>query len=202
MKIVSFTESYQEFKPYLSLVLFSKGCNLNCYHCFNYEYINSKDPIGDSIEIITKNALDNPLIEAVTFLGGEPTIWGYKLIKSIEFCKSNNLKTKLFTNGTNPLLLRNILSKKLLDEVSIDLKTIDLNKIINESNNPDIIDVNKYLSEVLSSLNILKLYGVNTCLRCVDLKEDNTKRVKSFVDKNLKDINLVISRDLYNKIIE
>ncbi|MEI2422387.1 radical SAM protein [Arthrospira platensis SPKY2] len=201
MKIVYFNESTQEFKPYFSLVLFCKGCNLNCYHCFNYQSINSL-PINESsaIQIISNNALFNPLIQAVTFLGGEPTIWEDELIDSLYFCKENNLFTKLFTNGTNPSLLDKILSLKLLDSISLDFKTINNKKIINQHNSCNIISTDKYFDLINSSLNLIYKSNINKEIRCVDLIKDNTNLVSNYIENFFPKLDLIISSDVFYSI--
>lgn len=201
MNILSFNESYQEFKPFLSLVLFCSGCNLNCYHCFNYDFVTDKTIEGvDSLDIISNNVLQNPMIKSITFLGGEPTIWNNKLIDSLRFCKVNNLKTKLYTNGTNPYLLEKIFEEELLDSISLDIKTISNNNIINKDSNSNIMNCYDYLKLVESSLNISLSYGIIPLLRCVDLIHNNTQEVISFLNSKYPQLDLIISPDLYYKM--
>lgn len=201
MKIVYFNESTQEFKPYFSLVLFSKGCNLNCYHCFNYDSINTL-PVKNlsAIEIISKNAIPNPLIKAITFLGGEPTIWGDDLIQSLSFCKQNNLFTKLFTNGTNPDLLNKILSNQLLDSISLDLKTINNPFIINQNDSFNSISSDEYFKLINSSLNIVYQSNIIKEIRCVDLIKENTDLVFNYLKEYFPKFNLIISSDVFFNI--
>lgn len=127
MKIVNYIkESFQECYPFdCSLVLFSQGCNLACDLCKGYNYetvINPENIIGDAISIIKENT--NPMIDSVVFLGGEPTIWGEDLIKALKYCKNNGLKTKVFTNGMRPDIVKEICLQKLGDAWSVDYKGI------------------------------------------------------------------------------
>lgn len=201
MNILSFNESYQEFKPLLSLVLFCSGCNLKCYHCFNYDYVTDDNVYTrDSLDIISTNALSNPMIKGITFLGGEPTIWKDKLIHSLHYCKVNGLKTKLFTNGTNPNILRNILEENLLDSISIDIKTISNDFIINTHLDSYIMDHSIYIQLVLQSLDMCLNNGITPELRSVNLIEGNTEEVKQFVEKYYPELDLIISPDLYHKM--
>lgn len=127
MKIVNvIKDSFQECAPFKwGLTLFSHGCNLCCDICkgYNYEMVmNKENIIGDAIEIITKNITS--MHDSVIFIGGEPTIYGEKLIQSLKFCKDRGLKTKIFTNGMLPSVVQSICDKKLCDAWSVDYKGI------------------------------------------------------------------------------
>jgi len=113
-------DSFQEYEGEHSLVLFSHGCNLNCYHCYNYNRITS-DIIGDAISKIDTNI--TPLHSAVVLLGGEPTI--HKDIDQVcKHIKSLHLKVKLYTNGMLPDIVNNLIQKNLLDSISVDIKSV------------------------------------------------------------------------------
>lgn len=129
MKIVSFIrDSFQEFEGYQSLVLFSKGCNFICNGCYNYDLITRGEPITDAISAI-ENLL-TPMHEAVVFLGGEPTIWGQKLIDAAKVAKRKNMKVKVFSNGSNPSIIASLNEQQLVDTWSLDFKCIRKSKLV------------------------------------------------------------------------
>jgi len=119
MQIISvIKDSFQEYEGEHSLVLFSKGCNINCSFCYNKEAMNNP-PIGDAIDIINKEL--TPLHTAVVLCGGEPTIW--KDIADVcQAVKLKKLKVKLFTNAMNMKNLKVLTDCELVDFVSIDFK--------------------------------------------------------------------------------
>lgn len=152
MQIVNFIkDSINECAPFnWGLTLFSFGCNLHCKMCdgYNYEKITNKNNIlGNAIDIINKNI--TPMHDCVVFIGGEPTIWKDDLIKSLEYCHNKGLKTKIFTNGMLPDVVKEINKLKLCDAWSVDFKGI--NNILEQFG----IDDNKYknnLSETLFNI--------------------------------------------------
>lgn len=125
MKIVSvIKESFMEYEDYISLVLFSYGCNMKCSYCYNYFFINNQKNI---IKQATKKIIDEgvtELTDGLVFLGGEPTIYGKELFRLSTYAKENyNLHVKLFTNGTNPELIFEGIRSGHFDRVSIDFKS-------------------------------------------------------------------------------
>ncbi len=122
MEIVSIIkDSFQEYEGHQSLVLFSKGCNWNCSYCYNKtQVVDNPKTIGNVLKVIGDNI--NPLTDAVVFLGGEPTIWGADLVRACHYVKSLGLKTKLFTNGSNPTVVTKLINEGLLDALSVDFK--------------------------------------------------------------------------------
>lgn len=123
MEIVSIIkDSFQEYEGQQSLVLFSKGCCWDCVYCYNKEQlVDSPKSMGEAKEVIKQNI--DPLTDAVVFLGGEPTIWGESLIEAVRYVKSLGLKTKLFTCGSNPDVVLDLLKEDLLDALSMDFKS-------------------------------------------------------------------------------
>jgi pyruvate formate lyase activating enzyme len=65
---------------------------------------------------------EKKFIKAVVITGGEPTLYGNDLIELINSIKKLGFKIKLDTNGTNPKLLKNIISLKLVDYFAMDIK--------------------------------------------------------------------------------
>ena len=128
MQIVNYIkDSTIECSPFSwGLTLFSFGCNFHCRMCegYNYEKVTNKDNIiGEAKEIIDR--VITPMHDCVVFLGGEPTIWGDKLIEALKFCHDKGLKTKIFSNGFNNTLIEKINKEELCDAWSIDFKVVN-----------------------------------------------------------------------------
>lgn len=125
MQIVSIVkDTFIESAPFnWGISLFSFGCNLECSFCkgYNYETVtDTKNIIGNAISILETEV--KPCHDCVIFIGGEPTIWGSKLIEALKWCKDHNKKTKIFSNGLNYEVIKDINSKGLCDAWSIDYK--------------------------------------------------------------------------------
>lgn len=116
-------ECFQEFSDEISLVLWSWGCNWKCPWCSVKNMVSDKKCIIP--EKYTKLIANPTEIEtAVVFLGGEPTIHEEALCYGCAMAQDGGLKTKLFTNGSNPEVIRDLVNRGLLNSLSIDMKGI------------------------------------------------------------------------------
>ena len=112
-----------DYPDYISTVLFTQGCNMDCPYCHNPELI----PLENDSEYMNLDYfweyLDKrvDLIDGITITGGEPLIQPsiYDLISKI---KEYNLLVKLDTNGTNYSLLKELVDDNLVDYVAMDIK--------------------------------------------------------------------------------
>jgi len=120
-----------DFPGNIASVVFFGGCNYRCPFCQNSwlvaeEKVNSLPTLNpdDIMRMITVRA---KMIDGVVFSGGEPTLYPSVLISLLSELKRNNatkqLKIKLDTNGSHPVILKELFNKGLLDYVAIDLKT-------------------------------------------------------------------------------
>lgn len=108
-----------------SAVIFTGGCNFNCFYCHNREIIN-KSKIPDWMIVSEKTVFDflqkriNKL-DAVTITGGEPTMQK-DLLAFISKIKNLGFLVKLDSNGTNPEMLKILIGKNLVDYIAMDIK--------------------------------------------------------------------------------
>ena len=111
-----------EFHGNMSLVLFMSGCPLTCRYCHNVELLD--DTTDKSFEEI-KNEIDSSVdfLDAVVISGGEPLLQLDALIEIFTYVRQLGLKTKLDTSGIYPDKIKKLLDLKLLDFVSLDVKT-------------------------------------------------------------------------------
>ena len=89
-------ESYVDGEG-LRYVLFLQGCNHNCKECHNPEThdFNGGNEV-DEQEIIS-DILSSPLLDGITFSGGDPLFQAGKLIRIAQACIDNNLDIWLYT---------------------------------------------------------------------------------------------------------
>lgn len=112
--------SFIDYPKEISAVVFTKGCNMTCPYCHNKALENEAltIPEEDVIFFLKKR---KGLVDAITISGGEPTLQK----DLVEFCrklKTIPVKIKLDTNGTNPELLKTLISEELVDYVAMDIK--------------------------------------------------------------------------------
>ncbi|WP_298522569.1 anaerobic ribonucleoside-triphosphate reductase activating protein [uncultured Methanobrevibacter sp.] len=112
-----------EFHGNMSLVIFMSGCPLTCRYCHNVELLD--DATVKSFEEI-KQEIDSSadFLDAVVISGGEPLMQLDALIEIFTYVRQIGLKTKLDTSGIYPDRIQKLLDLKLLDFVSLDVKTV------------------------------------------------------------------------------
>ncbi|MFO7558047.1 MAG: anaerobic ribonucleoside-triphosphate reductase activating protein [Desulfobacterales bacterium] len=109
----------------ISCILFLSGCNLACPYCHNPGLVRGDQPAPP---FLNKNwILDflkerNHFLEGVVITGGEPTL-NREIFSLCEDIKSLGYKIKLDTNGTRPEIVNNLVLKKLIDFIAMDIKT-------------------------------------------------------------------------------
>ncbi len=124
MKIGGFQKvSLIDYPGRISAVVFTQGCNFRCPFCHNPELVDPQrfmDLIPEK-EILSFLEKRKGRLDAVVITGGEPTMQP-ELIPFILHLKAMGYLIKLDTNGTHPDLLAEMLDKKLLDYVAMDIK--------------------------------------------------------------------------------
>ena len=107
----------------VACVVYTIGCNFRCPYCHNPELVDEtvKTRISED-ELFDFLAERKKLLEGVVITGGEPTIHE-DLPEVLKKIKALGYLVKLDTNGTNPLLLRQMVEAGLVDYVAMDIKS-------------------------------------------------------------------------------
>lgn len=115
--------SLVDYPGNIAAVLFTAGCNMNCYFCHNRHIIdpNCIDEAYDTNEVIGFLKIRRSFLDGAVISGGEPTLQP-DLEEFIIEIKSLGYLVKLDTNGTNPLILKKLIEKDLVDYVAMDIK--------------------------------------------------------------------------------
>lgn len=111
-------QDFDAWKGKTSMVLLVMGCNMQCSYCWTRECVKNTMP-----KIDWKPSLDKVRhsIDGVVITGGEPLIQQHIGI----FCKKMklfNLKVRIETNGSKPDLLKQLLARKVVDSIAMDVK--------------------------------------------------------------------------------
>lgn len=122
MKIGGFQKtSLLDYPDMISSIIWTIGCNFNCPFCYNTELIRGTAQIISEEQIFHHLKKRKGIVEALVISGGEPF-----LQKDLDiFCKKIkklNLLIKIDTNGTFPDKLKELIEKKLVDYVAVDIK--------------------------------------------------------------------------------
>ena len=113
--------SLLDYEDKISCVLFYKACNFRCPFCHNgLTVLEAEDEfLFEAVLEYLKSRVG--LLDAVVFTGGEPTLEP-NLKEHIKQVKELGFLIKLDTNGTNPLILKDLIDSNLLDYVAMDIK--------------------------------------------------------------------------------
>ena len=114
-----------DFPGRIAATVFVVGCNFSCPWCYSSEIVlpeKIKDhPVLPEKEFFKSLKERKGLLEGVVVCGGEPTL--YKdLPNFIRKIKRMGYFVKLDTNGSNPKMLGDLIKKKLIDYVAMDIK--------------------------------------------------------------------------------
>jgi len=111
-----------DFPGTMACTVFTKGCNFRCPYCHNASLVVGADaPVIEENELLSFLKKRQGILEGVAITGGEPLL--HRDIKELLLkIKELGYKIKLDTNGSNPALLKELVSLNLLSYVAMDIK--------------------------------------------------------------------------------
>ncbi|MBD3203117.1 anaerobic ribonucleoside-triphosphate reductase activating protein [Candidatus Woesearchaeota archaeon] len=111
------------FDPYSCATIYLSRCNFLCPFCHNPELVIGHDKLNSLskekiLDVLTKR---KKWYDAVCITGGEPTL--HKgLVHFTKELKKIGFLVKIDTNGTNPKMINQLIDKKIVDFISMDVK--------------------------------------------------------------------------------
>ena len=153
----------------VAATIFLGGCNFRCPFCHNGDLVLCSGDLKEySIEeILTFLEKRKNVLEGVCITGGEPTLCN-ELPKFIEKIKELGYLVKLDTNGSKFSVLKELVEKKLIDYVAMDIKApLDEYDVVCG------VAVDK--ENIKQSIDFLKKSGVMYEFRTTVVKELHTK---------------------------
>ncbi len=114
-----------DYPKYIACTVFIRGCNFRCPWCYSPElvlpqFFNSREPVEEE-QFFRFLDLRKGKLDAVVICGGEPTI-SDGLFSFVEKIKSKGFLIKLDSNGSRPEIITDLIEKKLIDYVAVDIK--------------------------------------------------------------------------------
>jgi pyruvate formate lyase activating enzyme len=166
----------------ITSMVFFAGCNFRCPYCQNANLV----PMNSGREMDTRDILERirkntDVIDAVGFTGGEPCLQAEALEELASKARVIDVEVFLNTNGSNPTVVENLIKKRLIDHVALDIKAPlrpeSYRKIIGTSPSEE-----KVVSDVKATL--------RTCLEGKVALEVRTTIVPGLIDReeDVKDI--------------
>lgn len=107
----------------ISAIVFTRGCNFRCPYCHNPELVDpqryAKPWQEEEFWAFLQSRTQK--LDAVVVTGGEPTLQE-DLQPFLESIRKMGFLIKLDTNGSNPDVLKDLLSANLVDYIAMDIK--------------------------------------------------------------------------------
>ncbi len=194
--------SLLDYPGLICCTIFTRGCNFCCPYCQNSGLVipSKYDPLLDENQVLDFLKSRVGKLDAVTISGGEPTL--QKDLESfIKKIKDMGYLVKLDTNGYNPDILKNLVNKKLIDYVSMDIKNSPFKFSLTTSvNNLDISRIKQSIDFLISSnldfefrTTLIKQYHSLDDVKDIALF---IKGCKKYYLQNFKDSSRVIKQGL------
>ena len=113
-----------DYPGQIASVIFTRGCNFRCPFCHNSELV---EPSLFQEQVSSEDVLDflrkrQGYLDAVVITGGEPTLQA-DLLDFMRTLKNMGYLVKLDTNGSNPLVLEQVIKNRLADYIAMDIKS-------------------------------------------------------------------------------
>jgi len=110
-----------DYPGHPACVLFTAGCNYDCFYCHNRSAIDGSEPTMSASVVHGFLEKRQGILEAVVISGGEPTLHG-DLEELCVQVKSLGYLVKLDTNGSHPQVVQRLLQAHLVDCIAMDVK--------------------------------------------------------------------------------
>lgn len=122
MKIGGFQKtSLLDYPDLISAIVWTVGCNFHCPFCYNKNLVEGRVEIIPEDEIFSFLEKRKGMIEGLVISGGEPLMQD-DITFFCEKVKKLGYMIKIDTNGMYPDKLKELIDKKLIDYISMDVK--------------------------------------------------------------------------------
>lgn len=112
-----------DFPGVLSCVVFTRGCDLDCFYCHNRELITREGDALSEEEVLGFLQKRVGLLGGVVISGGEPALWP-DLPQFVAKVRALGFQVKLDTNGQHPDVVTRLYDEGALDYVAVDVKAL------------------------------------------------------------------------------
>ena len=113
--------SLLDYPSTISAIIWTVSCNFKCPFCYNKNLVEGKsEPIRED-EILSFLKSRKGMLEGIVISGGEPLLQE-DIIDFTKKVKDLGYLIKIDTNGMYPEKLKELIDKKLVDYVSMDVK--------------------------------------------------------------------------------
>jgi pyruvate formate lyase activating enzyme len=122
MKLGGFQKtSLLDYPDTISAIIWTIGCNFRCPFCYNKDLVLSNVGTIPEEEILGFLINRKGLLEGLVISGGEP-LMQKDVLEFVEKVKKIGYLIKIDTNGMFPEKLKELIGKKLIDYIAMDVK--------------------------------------------------------------------------------
>ena len=206
--------SLLDYPGKVAAILYIDKCNFRCEYCHNWNTLiaanDNEDLIFNDILAFLKKRVG--ILDGVVISGGEPTLMP-NLEEKIRAIKELGYSIKLDTNGTHPEVIKDLVSKGLIDYIAMDIKS-SLDDYHRFCNNDSLIEKVKESIELLKSGIVdyefrMTLIDEYHSLEVINKVKETLKGSKRLYLQQFKVSDGVINKDLHlvdeglaNKFVE
>ena len=206
--------SLLDYPGKVAAILYIDKCNFRCEYCHNWNTLIACDDNADLIfnDILSFLKKRVGVLDGVVISGGEPTLMP-NLEEKIRAIKELGYSIKLDTNGSHPEVIKDLVSKVLIDYIAMDIKS-SLDDYHRFTNNDALIGKVKESIELLKSGIVdyefrMTLIDEYHSLEVINKVKDTLKGSKRLYLQQFKVSDGVINKDLHaideglaNKFVE
>ena len=113
--------SLLDYPNAISAIIWTAGCNFRCPFCYNRDLVFGQIETIPEEEVLSFLEKRKGLLEGFVISGGEP-LMQKDIVQFAEKVKKLGYIIKIDTNGMYPNKLRELIDKKLVDYIAMDIK--------------------------------------------------------------------------------
>ncbi len=145
--------SLLDFPDKLSAIVWTVGCDFRCPFCYNKDLVLGNSGTISEEEILSFLKKRKEMLEGLVITGGEP-LMHKDITNFLEQVKKLGYLIKIDTNGSYPKKLQEIIDKKLVDYLDMDVKAP-------RKKYDKLIGVKTDIKKIEQSIKIIKNSGVD-----------------------------------------
>ena len=113
--------SLLDYPDTISAIIWTIGCNFRCPFCYNKDLVFGRVETISEEEVLSFLEKRKVMLEGLVISGGEPLLQD-DIVSFAEKVKKMGYLIKIDTNGMYPEMLKELIDRKLVDYIAMDVK--------------------------------------------------------------------------------
>ena len=140
--------SLLDYPDTISAIIWTVGCDFLCPFCYNKDLVLGKVGVIPEEEVLSFLEKRKGMLEGLVISGGEP-LMQKDIVQFAEKVKKLGYLIKIDTNGMYPEKLKELIDKKLVDYIAMDVKAPN-------SKYDELTDVKTDIKKIEKSIEIIR----------------------------------------------